>query len=508
MLDPFRGIKNELMDIIDSKQYFVIHAARQSGKTTLLKELSKNINAQGNYHALYCSLEALQDFNEPEKGIPEIVKKIADNIKNQSLPKGFAKNADYSYITGVLNSSLVEYCGSLDKPLIIFFDEADCLSNGTLITFLRQLRDGYVNRPDTPFAHSIALAGMRNIRDYKSHIRPDLETLGSASPFNIIKESFNLRNFTQEEVSELYSQHTAKTGQVFEPEAVSFSFDQTQGQPWLVNAIACECVDKITRKNYSAQITKNMTGIAIQNIILERKTHFDSLMERLREPRVRKIILPLVQGEESIDKQSDDFLYVKDLGLIKVDEKTKIVEPSNPIYAEIIVRGINLNVHDKFCAIQEYEAPRYLKEGIIDINSLLKDFQIFWRENSEIIWDTLQGEGLREYKEASPHLVLQAFLQRVINGGGRINREMALGKKRVDICLEWQGKKYPIEIKILRNAKTISNGLSQTFEYMEKCGSNDGWLVIFDRDTAKSWDDKIYIRSENYKNKLITIVGL
>jgi hypothetical protein len=136
----------------------------------------------------------------------------------------------------------------------------------------------------------------------------------------------------------------------------------------------------------------------------------------------------------------------------------------------------------------------YIIDGKIDINHLLREFQSFWRENSEIIWDELYEEGMREYKEASPHLVLQAFLQRVINGGGHISREMALGKKRADICIEWQGQKYPIEIKILRNSNSIADGLKQTLEYAEKCGSENGWLVAFDRDAGKSWEEKLYVR--------------
>ncbi|HAO19273.1 MAG: hypothetical protein BWK80_21630 [Desulfobacteraceae bacterium IS3] len=51
-----RGITN----LIEQKQYFVIHAARQSGKTTLLLDLTRKLNDEGRYHALYCSLESAQ----------------------------------------------------------------------------------------------------------------------------------------------------------------------------------------------------------------------------------------------------------------------------------------------------------------------------------------------------------------------------------------------------------------------------------------------------------------
>jgi len=505
ILDPLRGIGDELMDHINNKQYFVIHAARQSGKTTLLWELADSINAQGDYYALYCSLETIQGLNEAEKGIPEIVKKIINSIREQGLPEGFANNADYSNFTGVLNTSLVSYCRSLDKPLVIFFDEADCLGNGTLITFLRQLREGYVSRGRVPFVHSIALVGMRNIRDYKAQIRPDSETLGSSSPFNIVAKSYNLRNFTKAEIAELYGQHTSETGQIFEPQAVDRIFEQTQGQPWLVNAVASECVESITRKNYAVPITQEFADKAIQNLILERGTHFDSLMERLKEPRVRRIIQPLILGEEVRDKRSDDYLYTKDLGLIR--ENNRNVEPANPIYAEIIIRALNCNVQEIMGReLKDHEVPRYLKDGKIDVDFLIRDFQTYWRENSEI-WKSIYKTEYYEYDEAAPHLVMQAFLQRVINGGGQIIREMALGTKRADLCIIYDGYKYPIELKILQNMKSLSDSLLQIRTYMDTIGSDTGWLVIFDRDAEKPWDEKLYMKEETVNGKKVTVAG-
>jgi hypothetical protein len=506
MLDPLRGMSKELMDLIDSKHYFVIHAARQSGKTTLLKELARKINAEGNYHALYCSLEGVQAFTEPEKGIPEIAKNIRDCIKSQGLPPGFAKDADYSSLSKVLNVAFADYCRSLGKPLVVFFDEADCLGNGTLITFLRQLRNGYIDRPDVPFVHSLALVGMRNIRDYKARIRPDSATLGSSSPFNIVTESLNLGNFAEEDVIGLYAQHTQETGQTFEPNAMEYIYGQTQGQPWLVNAIARECVEKICKKDYSVPITREMAKTAIDNMIQARGTHFDSLMERLKEQRVRSVVQPLLMGEElGIDKLSDDYLYTRDLGLIR-DSGGK-TEPSNPIYAEVMVRALNWSVQEAIKdGYENYAIPRYMKNGRIDMDFLIKDFQEFWRENSEI-WLDRYKKNFYQYDEAAPHLVFQAFLQRIINGGGSIIREMALGKRRVDLCVVYEGQKYPVELKILRNEKSVAEGLEQLSAYMDKAGASEGWLVLFDRNAEKPWEDKLYIRPEMYKEKHITVAG-
>ncbi|MDR1298716.1 MAG: AAA-like domain-containing protein, partial [Oscillospiraceae bacterium] len=326
--------------LIDMEQYFVIHAARQSGKTTYLRDLEQRLSASGKYYALYCSLETTQGVNDPKDGIPSIVKNIKHAIAMADIPSkiGFAADADYTDYTNVLNIELALFCKRLDKPLVILFDEADCLSEGTLITFLRQLRSGYNSRSSYPFVHSIALVGMRNIRDFKARVRPESETLGSASPFNIVTESLTLKNFTTDEIRALYKQHTDETGQVFEEDAIELVYEQTRGQPWLVNAIAREAIEKQLGGDYTRPVTAEMIETSIQTIILRRDTHIDSLLERLKEERVRRVIEPIILGEYVADRLSDDYRYVKDLGLISdADSKLK---PANPIYAEVIARTL------------------------------------------------------------------------------------------------------------------------------------------------------------------------
>ncbi len=505
MLDPLRGINDKLMDLINDEQYFVIHAARQSGKTTLLKQLTRDINAAGEYYAVYCNLEVVQVLTDPERGIPAIVKTLLSAFEDGGMPDGFAAGADYGDITGVLKKSLSVYCKTLNKPLVVFFDEADCLSDDTLITFLRQFRAGYINRGDVPFVRSVALVGMRNLRDYKAKARGDSPTLGSSSPFNIVTEAFSLRNFTAAEVAELYAQHTTETGQVFERQAADYVFEQTQGQPWLVNAVARECVEKITQKDYTVRITQGMTEQAVNNIILARGTHVDSLLERLKESRVRRIIQPLIIGECVADKGDDDYMFTKDLGLIR-DDRNRI-EPANPIYAELIFRSLTQKAQESIRNAGEDYAPlKYIKDGKIDMNALVRSFQSYWRKNSEI-WKARYKTDLYEYDEAAAHLVMHAFLQRIVNGGGRVHREAAADTKRVDILVEYNGVEYPVELKILQSENCRAESLKQIRGYMDKLGADEGWLIIFDKDTAKSWDEKVYVTEETVDGKRVTVAG-
>ncbi|MDR1666851.1 MAG: ATP-binding protein, partial [Bacteroidales bacterium] len=241
---------------------------------------------------------------------------------------------------------------------------------------------------------------------------------------------------------------------------------------------------------------------AIQNIILNRPTHIDSLLERLNEERVRTIIEPMILGDDVINTQSDDFLYTKDLGLIRMDDHSQII-PANPIYAEVIIRKLSFDTQRKLLKPEyPYQIPRYLKNGRIDMDFLMRDFQQFWRENSQI-W-----EERFDYKEAAPHLIMMAFMQRVINGGGQIVRDMAAGSGRLDLCLIYEGQKYPIELKIRYGEKNIEKGLEQTARYVDTYGCNEGWLVVFDRRDKVRWNAKIFMKKKKVNGKTITVVGV
>jgi hypothetical protein len=257
---------------------------------------------------------------------------------------------------------------------------------------------------------------------------------------------------------------------------------------------------EIMQSDYTQPVTAELVKEAIQNIILRRDTHIDSLLERLKEERVRKVIEPVIMGKDFTGRLSDDFLYVRDLGLIT--ETKGHLRPANPIYGEVIARTLSYDAQQNLLHHTTYQIPRYLKDGRIDMDYLMRDFQQFWRENSDIWIERF------DYKEAAPHLIMMAFLQRVINGGGQLIREMAAGSGRIDLCLIYENRKYPIELKIRHGEKYLQEGIEQTFRYMDTCGCTEGWLVIFDRRENVKWEDKIYMKKETVKGKTVTVAGV
>ena len=147
------------------------------------------------------------------------------------------------------------------------------------------------------------------------------------------------------------------------------------------------------------------------------------------------------------------------------------------------------------------------------MDKLLASFQRFFREHSEHWVERF------EYREAGPQLLLQAFLQRVVNGGGRIEREYGLGRGRTDLLIIWprEGSEEPgaavdrivIECKVLHGSleRTIAEGLEQTAAYVDRCAAREGHLVVFDR-SGKSWEEKVFRRAEAAGGRTMAVWGM
>jgi len=228
----------------------------------------------------------------------------------------------------------------LSNPLVLFIDEVVALVGYTLISLLGQLRAGYDRRPAN-FPLSVILCGVRDIRDYRIHSDKEKTIITGGSAFNIKAMSLRLGNFIQSEVEQLLEEHTKETGQRFDVQAKDLIWKYTQGQPWLVNALAYEvCFECKENRNREQIITEDYVIQAKENLIIRRETHLDQLADKLIEQRVRNVIEPMIQGIY-IDKiNPDDVQYVMDLGLInKEHSELKI---SNPIYQEVIPRELTV----------------------------------------------------------------------------------------------------------------------------------------------------------------------
>lgn len=503
MVDPFRNLYGDVSRLIENAQYFVIHAPRQTGKTTLLHQLAYRLNREGKYVSVVCSLESA--------GYPGISVENANLSFIRSLhltasiflPAGLMPPDPESYSSGpqVFRMYLTDWCRALDKPLVLLLDEVDSLYDDVLISTLRQLRDGFQTRPDN-FPQSVALVGLRDIRDYRTRARADNPSIGSGSPFNIKAKSFLLGVFSREEVRDLLDQHTHDTGQVFSGEVFEKLYEFSGGQPWLTNALANEIVAEILQDDHSREITPDMVETAKERLIAQRQTHLDSLVDKINDPRVRPIVTGIITGEApSFDGFDDALRYCRDLGIIA---PTTPVQFANPIYREIITRILNSPLQEGI----DQDIARttwYLNpDGSLDMDKLLQAFVDFYRWNSESWLERFQ------YREAGHQLLLMAFLQRVINGGGRIEREMALGNGRTDLMVFWRGQVIPVEIKMIHNSRSEPDGIRQLSRYMDKLGQKRGYLVLFEKKNPEElpWEQRIRREVHHIEDREIILLGM
>ena len=488
---------SQVISLIAQRKYFILHAPRQTGKTSALLALIKYLNTSGEFEAVYANIEAAQAAREDTEAAMEVIAgQIASRhklyIKNDTLFENWINIFKHQGHHQVVTNLLSFWAENAKKPTILFLDEVDALIGDTLISLLRQIRAGYDKRPAN-FPISIILCGVRDVRDYRIHSATTKEIITGGSAFNIKAESLRLENFTKAHIEDLYGQHTTATGQVFEKGVLNLVWHYTEGQPWLVNALAYEATFNMPEtRDRTKPITIATIKEAKERLILRRDTHLDQLADKLQEPRVNRVIEPMLSGELSSAKhRPDDVQYVRDLGLINVARNGQI-SIANAIYQEIIPRELTWTMQTGMTTDHLW----YIQpDGSLDIVKLLKSFQDFFRKNSEH-WLEVYA-----YKEAGPQLLLQAYLQRIVNGGGRIEREYGFGRGRTDLFIEFfygahQKQEIVLELKILYNSieSTIAEGLAQIKGYMDKCGTHQGHLLIFDRRINRTWEEKIWDR--------------
>ncbi len=470
----------EARTAVERGDYFVLHAPRQTGKTTTLRALARALTAEGKHAALHFSCETGEPAGDDYESAQQAILSSLRGQASIHLPEALRPPNPWPEAPAItlLQTALSQWARTCPRLLVLFFDEIDALRGESLRAVLRQLRAGFPERPHA-FPAAVALCGLRDVRDYRAASGSDPDRLGTSSPFNIKVSSPRLPDFSEGEVRALYAQHTAETGQPFTEDALARLFDLSGGQPWLTNALAREIIEEM-RVSPPEPITREHVEEARERLILARATHLDSLVARLREPRVRRVLEPVLAGEILVsDTYDDDVSYVRDLGLIAPDNPVRI---ANPIYREVIVRVLASAVEGNVQADpRSFVSP----DGRLDLRRILTEFAAFWREHGEVL-----AAGM-PYHEVAPQLVLMAYLQRIVNGGGQIEREYGVGRGRIDLCVRWpyqtpdgrRVQREAIELKVWAPGKPdpLERGLEQLEAYLDQLGLDNGVLAIFDR---------------------------
>jgi len=458
------------------------------------------LNIEGRYACGYANIESAQAArNDVDSGVDTICSTMASQIDlylRTSLQDWYFASGRQMAAKDRLFGLLAHWASTSTLPTVLFIDEVDALAGDTLVSLLRQIRTGYAQRPGA-FPQAMILCGVRDIQDYRIQMG-NQEIITGGSAFNIKSESLRMGNFTFDECRRLFMQHTEATGQCFDQSMFPLLWSDTAGQPWLVNALGQQLIWKNRELRDRSRIIKSEHyQQAREELIKSRATHLDQLVDKLREPRVHSVIGAILSGDDqSGSLPPNDVTYVYDLGLIRLKPSLTI---ANDIYKEVIPREL---IWTTQVTITNHETEWYvMADGRLDIARMLEAFQRFFRENADVWIEKF------DYKEAGPQLLLQAFLQRIVNGGGRISREYALGRKRTDLFIEWPTsgagffgavQRVVLETKLLRGAleTVISEGVTQTADYAATVGADESHLIVFDRQNT-DWDAKIWHRTQD-----------
>jgi len=475
-LENVVNTKNQdIKTMVDMGRYFSIFAPRQSGKTTFFKGFSSKLEKNPAYVSMFLSFQAYKNVDRQR-----FYQLIQKEIYNQLINRLNAVNCSkLDAIKACLDShnltdhiSLSELFEELNrmiefKKIVIFIDEFDGIPINELenfLTTLRELYQKYKERTDKAL-YSVGLVGIRNITKL---------IVGGVSPFNIA-DQVKLPPFTLKNVRDLYAQYTEETNQVFTEESVKKVFDETAGQPWLVNRLGTILTVDI-KPQTTDPITAEDVEKAVEILLYEENSHFDNISEKAKQYKETFINI-VFDGVEYIPGDEEQSLLLTH-GLIKAEGKN--IRVSNPVYKKRFTKTF----FRESGAIVDVSVRGYFRpDGLLNMEAILSDFEEYIMQIGVNAFYASQ----KPYEKTGQFLLTAWLYQFVEQGKGELSFEVSTGLGRIDILLIYKGRKYIVETKINRSSfeRTAEKAIDQLCgKYLLTERANEGYVVIFDPKTT------------------------
>jgi hypothetical protein len=467
--------KQDIKTMVDRGRYFSIFAPRQSGKTTFFKRICDELHKDRTYIGIILNFQKYEESNKTQF-YAQIEKKLYHQLRKRLKEVGCNKSEAVEHFLeghrltdhisfGLLFeelNQLIEF-----KKIVIFIDEFDGIPVSELGNFLTNLRDLYQEYKEVKHKalYSIGLVGIRNITKL---------IVGGVSPFNIA-DQVDLPPFSLKNVRDLYAQYTAETNQPFREEAVRKVYDETAGQPWLVNRLGTILTVNVKPQTVES-IDEQDVERAIQILLKERNDHFDNLYEKAK--LFKETFVEIVFDHVEYDPDDEDQTWLEQYGLVRDIDDHAVV--ANNIYKTRYVKTFFKEVKAyEDLSIQPYELPG----DRLDMERIILNFEKY-----------ITQIGVRAfYKDEKPYektgqFLLTAWLYQFVKSGeGDLRYEVRSGLGRMDVLLIYKGKKYIIETKMSRHhdlAGIIEEGIIQlSSKYLAAESATEGYLVIFDTRT-------------------------
>ncbi len=454
-------IREGLAKVKEGK-YFTIFAPRQAGKTTYFLELLREIERQEElpYLPVWITVEGLRHTGSDFWPVFKI--RLRDRTKDAETRKIIVD----SKLEKMIDFDLLmrEIHGKTQKRLALVLDEFDAIPDDHISEMMHVFRSMYHER-DVHSLHSLILVGVRNISGV---------VLDYASPFNIADE-IEVPYFTKAEVEELIGQYEQESGQAFQKKVIAKIFENTLGQPGLVNALCKELVEKECSDRSKAvdmagfnrvldYFTRRRIDKHISNIVSKAELHKDFML---------KVLFDDTEIPFTIDDER-----IKDLRVHGViDDVEGIVDVPVPLYKKRLINAFRPRINGEkshYDSSQDRFEAFYRDDGGLDVDKIIRSYIHYVQRRGFRAFDT---ENL---KESAYHYSFDGYINFFIKQlGGETFIEVPSSRGRLDAVVIYQEKMYVIEIKRWSGPFYYQKGKRQLAAYAKSEGLPEGFYVVF-----------------------------
>lgn len=483
----------EIKKLVDSGAYFTINRARQYGKTTTLRALSRYLKKD--YYVVLMDFQAFDDAKFENGNVFSVsfagsfiralqanrpvmsneLKEACDELKKSANVRNnfFTLKELFEYMSDI--------CASVDKPLVLMIDEVDSATNNQVfLDFLAQLRAYYIDRDVQSTFQSVILAGVHDVKNLRKKLRPEDDHKVN-SPWNIAADFDIDMSFSEKEITGMLQEYEADHHTDMDvSEMAKLLYDYTSGYPFLVSRL-CKLMDEAVfgKCGYDTKgkaWTRNGFHEAVKMILTEKNTLFESLIGKLTNyTELNLMIESLLFTGKQIAYNSDNEMIdnATMFGFIKNQEGGVAI--ANRLFEtrlyNFYLSAAQMQDKDIYAASLR-DKNQFIVGGHLNVRLILEKFVVHFND--------LYGNSDETFVEEEGRKYFLLYLRPIINGTGNYYIESRTRElKRTDVIIDYHGEQYIIEMKIWHGNEYNSRGEKQLVGYLDDYHKNIGYMVSF-----------------------------
>ncbi len=478
--------------------YMTVWAPRQTGKSSVLLEVTKKLKQNQNFDMAIMTLEGAKYATSAES----VLHIFVDDLR-------YWLQTDFPEITSWKKFSELFTSAYLTKPLILILDEFDALEETFINKFASEFRRMYIARINEAdkksgekkyLLHGLALIGVRSVLGIENQ---------SGSPFNV-QRSLRIPNLTYQEVDDMFKWYERDSGQKVEQEVIDQLYDETRGQPGLT----CWFGELLTEgfEEYQPPKDQPITVRTFDRVygaataILPNSNILNILSKAKKEP-YKALVFELLKTGEKILFTFDDphlnYLYMN--GIIDREMLEESVYQAKFASPFVQKRLFNYFARELFHYTGKLREPLEDVSAIVTaealhIRHLMTRFETYLKQNRDwLLQDAPKRKDLRIY-EAVYHFCFYRYLSDFLGPEqAKVYPEFPTGNGKIDLIITYQGKRYGLELKSYTNEREYYEALDQAAKYGKESDFSEVWLISFveyvDETTRQKYEQE-YIHKE------------